>query len=542
MGERFAHLASAARSVRESTPMSVPSWLRPLGALPFYPLLAAAYPVAWLYAQNVQEAISVTEILVPLAISLGATLAVLLVLGALTHRWPAAALTSTLLLALFFTYGMAWDWLGSMLLGHWVLLGAWLLLAVLGVLLIWRFGHLVGRLTAPLNVVGAALLGINLVIIGAFFLNVRPTVAVTGSDMTMRPSPAPNEPLPDIYWIILDRYGSANVIDKYFNYDNSPFLDELRRRGFYIAQQATANYVKTALSLTSSRSMDYLDFGDLRAQATADSDWGPLYRGLSAPFDVQQYLGSAGYRFIYLGTYWAPTARSSAAEINYVYDQLTSEFLDVLTGSTVLRALEVLGPDAPYDWRRNRWNQTRYEWASLNRASSLGGPKFVHAHFALPHEPYVFHADGSFVSAEEEAARSRQVNYVDQLQFTNAQVLAWLDALLAVPPDRQPIVIIQADEGPFPPRYAAYEIGFDWTTATPAELEEKFGILSAFYVPGKTPAQAGLYDSITPVNQFRAIFGAEFGLDLPLLPDRNWTFIDQAHIYTQVDVTEKVRR
>jgi len=300
---------------------------------------------------------------------------------------------------------------------------------VIGGSLVWRYRTVTKRVTAPLNAIGTVLLGVNLVIIGAFFANVRPTVVVTGPGLTMSPAPTQAATLPDVYWVILDRYASGNVVDRYYGYDNEPFLDELRSRGFYVAEHATANYLKTALSLSSSRDMDYLDFADLRAQATADDDWGPLYRDLAASFQVEHYLGSAGYRFIYLGTYWGPTARHASAEISYVYDQLTSEFLDVLAGSTVLRAFQALGPDAPYDWRRNRWNQTRYEWESLSRASALPGPKFVHAHFALPHEPYVFHADGSFVTEAEEAARSREANYVDQLQFANAQVLTWLDTL-----------------------------------------------------------------------------------------------------------------
>jgi len=504
--------------------------------------MAAAYPVAFLYAQNVHEAIAPFELLVPLALSLGLTVGCLLLFRVLTRSWASAALICTLLVSLFFTYGLAWDWLGRMLLGHWVLLVAWILLAIIGTSMAWRLDHLARRVTGPLNAVGAVLLGVNLLIIGAFALDLRPAVAAEGPGLTMSPAPAPDVRLPDIYWVILDRYASGNVLEKYFDHDNSPFLDELRDRGFYVAEHATANYLKTALSLVSSRNMAYLDFASLADRAPADDSWRPLYADLSAPFQVEHYLASAGYQFVHLGTYWGPTAQHPSAEINYVYDKLTSEFLDVLGRATVLRAFEGLGPEAPYDWRRNRWNQTRYELASLNRASTLPGPKFVHAHFALPHDPYVFHADGSFVSIEDEEGRPREVNYVDQLEFANAQVLAWLDSLLAVPEDQRPIVILQADEGPFPLRYARNERAFDWTTATPGELEEKFGILSAFYLPGKTADEAGLYDSITPVNQFRAIFGAYFGLDLPLLPDRNWIFIDQARIYTQVDVTDKVAR
>jgi hypothetical protein len=288
--------------------------------------------------------------------------------------------------------------------------------------------------------------------------------------------------------------------------------------------------------------MEYLDMQALREEASADDDWGPLYRRLQAPFAIEHYLGSAGYRFLYLGTYWGPTSKHPSAEVSYVYDRLTSEFLDVLARSTLLRAFEGLGPQPPYDWRRNRWNQTRYEWEALNHASTRPGPKFVHAHFALPHEPYVFHADGSFVTEADEAGRPREVNYVDQLEYTNAQVLAWLDSLLDRPIAERPIIIIQADEGPWPLPYLQSERTFDWTRATPEQLEEKFGILSAFYLPGKTADEAGIYPSITPVNQFRAIFHAYFGLDLPLLSDRNWIFADQAHIYTQTDVTRKVTR
>lgn len=522
--------------------MWIPSPLRRLGSFPLYPVLAAAYPIVFLYAQNVHEAISLYEVLMPLALSLGITLAALLAFRSLSGSWTSAALMSTLLVTLFFTYGMAWDWIGTMLPGHWMLVGAWVLLAVGGIALIWRFGGIARRVTLPLNVIGGLLLGLNLLIVAAFLLNVRPAVAITGPGLSVSPAPAPGQRLPDVYWIILDRYGSANVLDKYYDFDNSPFLDDLRSRGFYVADHATANYLKTALSQNSSRSMDYLDITALRARASADDDWGPLYADLGAPFQVEHYLGSAGYRFIYLGTYWGPTARHDSAEISYVYDQFASEFLDVLGRSTILRAFEGLVPESPFDWRRDRWNQTRYEWESLDRASTLSGPKLVLAHFAVPHEPFVFHADGSFVEADEESDRPREVNYVDMIQYANAQVLSWLDSILAAPTDQQPIVIIQSDEGPFPIRYANNERAFDWTSATPDELERKFGILSAFYLPGKTPQEAGLYDSITPVNQFRAIFGAYFGLDLPLLPDRNWIFADQRHIYSEVDVTEKVAR
>ena len=63
---------------------------------------------------------------------------------------------------------------------------------------------------------------------------------------------------------------------------NEPFLEELRARGS-ISRGRQANYLKTALSLDSSRNMRYLDFAGLREKYKAPTTLGPLYDDLS-PF------------------------------------------------------------------------------------------------------------------------------------------------------------------------------------------------------------------------------------------------------------------
>jgi len=232
------------------------------------------------------------------------------------------------------------------------------------------FHALADRVTLPLNVITGLALLFNLLIIGAFVFNVRPTSASTGTGVTASGETPSSAALRDVYWVVLEEYGSNSVLKADFNYDNSPFLDALRDRGFYIAQDSTANYLKTAPSIQSTRNLEYLDGPELREQAKAPNDWGPIYRGLSSPFEVQTFLDGLGYRFIYAGTFWSPMGKHPSAEINYVYDKLTSEFLGVLQRATVLRAFEDLGPEAPYDWRLNRYNQTLYELRSVRRASS----------------------------------------------------------------------------------------------------------------------------------------------------------------------------
>jgi hypothetical protein len=109
-----------------------------------------------------------------------------------------------------------------------------------------------------------------------------------------------------------------------------------------------------------------------------------------------------------------------------------------------------------------------------------------------------------------------------------------------VPSDKRPIIMLLADEGPWPAGYRADERGFNWITATPEALKQKFGILNAVYLPDRTGEQAGFYPTITPVNEFRVLFNAYFGLKLPLLPDRNYIWPDQSDIYNFIDATEEV--
>jgi hypothetical protein len=522
--------------------------VRRTGRAAIHPFLAAAYPILLLYTVNLQEFVPPRELFWPLTLAIaGTALALLAIWGVVLRNVHSAALATTVLVALFFTYGMAWDAVGELLTGHAMLLAVWLLLAVAGMWLVLQLGTRAASITPMLNLVFVGLIAFNLAGIVRFQTG-------AGDGPALEPpldSPAATLPatatLPDIYWIILDRYGSPDVVRDYYDHDISPFVDALRERGFYVAEAATANYLKTAPSLVWARNMTYLDGEVLRDRAAADHDWGPVHRDLARPFAVLDLLRQHGYRFIYSGTYWGPTATHPEADLNLVWEGGRSEFATVLTNTTLLRATELLGPEAPLDWRRERYELTRYQWDRLEDLAASGGgaPRFIHSHFALPHDPYVFHADGSFVPEDVERERSTAENYADQVEYANAAALSFIDAALDTSPERQPIIILQSEEGPWPQRYRAGEVTFAWADeATDAELHEKFGVLSAFHLPGVRGEEAeeiGFYQSVSLVNQFRIIFNAYFGTDFELLPDRSFVWPHQRQIYELIDVTDRVQ-
>ena len=58
-----------------------------------------------------------------------------------------------------------------------------------------------------------------------------------------------SQTLPTVYYIILDGYARQDVLQEKYQIDNTPFIDFLKQKGFYVAEQATSNYKSTALSL-----------------------------------------------------------------------------------------------------------------------------------------------------------------------------------------------------------------------------------------------------------------------------------------------------
>jgi hypothetical protein len=150
----------------------------------------------------------------------------------------------------------------------------------------------------------------------------------------------------------------------------------------------------------------------------------------------------------------------------------------------------------------------------------------------------VFDRDGRYIDPEEAATLDTADAWHRQLDYANSRLQAFLESLLALPPDRQPIIILQADEGPWPDGYATDQFTFDWATASEDELETKFGIMNAWRVPGGP--DLGLTPSQTAINTFPILFDRYFGLDYPLLPDRVISSRSWTQPYDLTDITDRL--
>lgn len=507
------------------------------GPLVLHPFLVAVYPVVFLFVQNLDERLAVDVLFQPLLLVLAVTAATLLLLGGVLRDYVRAGLVTTLLLALFFSYGYAWQVAGETLGSHRFLLVTWGLCAYLGVVVILRARDGLGRITGGLNAAAGLMLAFNLVPLAADQLdNNRGPAAPSGSGELIATAMSIDR-TPDIYYLIFDRYGGARTLADHYDFDNSEFLETLESRGFYVARDSMANYPITNLSVASSLSMDYLDAEALRAEATTPWDYTPLYRIVGGAHPVIRFLKAHDYEFFNIATWWDLGARNTEADHTFRYER-DSEFVTVLYETTALVGLAPLVLPEDADPRQIYRQHTLFQFDVLERISEAPGPKFVYMHVALPHDPYVFDRNGDYVSEYTRSSRSTEENYIEQLLYANKRILEVLDYLLAGPQGDHPVILIQADEGPQPPRIRDDYGGFQWREATRDELLHKYRILNAFYLPGQT--DPGLYETISPVNSFRVVFNVYFGTELPLLPDRVFVFRDVNHPYELFDVTDRI--
>ena len=503
-----------------------------LARTPAHPPLIAAYAVLFVYAANISEVLP-ADLLWPLTVALLGAGVVLALCGLLFRDLRRGALPASAIVLAFAFFGHIGSQLDEEAIGEPLQLAFWAgLIIAVGIYAVRARGSLDG-VTMALNLFSIALVAISLLtIIPAESQRVARATEV-GSVSQDVIAEATRTPERDIYFLVLDRYGSDWAIEQRFGIGNDIYA-ELEASGFQVLPGARANYRATDFSLASMLSMDMLD--DLTESVGRDSGDRTPARDRIGDHEVGRFLRANGYRYVHLGSWYEPTFSNPIADDVRRLGQ-TTELEQVLRDNTALPALERLVGTAPEDtpFRNRHRNEALFQLRQVVRTADEPGRKFVFAHVLLPHPPYGFDAQGDIVLKETEdaaiAAGREGDLFADQLAFTNDRINEVIEKLLDRPPEEQPIIVITGDEGPF------LCGNVDCVDGSPETYGIRFGSLRAYYLPGldyEVPADD------TGVNIFRMLFREYFGADLPDLPNRSYDWPDNEHLYDFRDVTEEL--
>lgn len=517
--------------------------------VPIHPFLVAIYPVVFLYGENLGEA-SLGDVVPPLlGVLLFAT--ILYGLARLVFRSAdRAALAASLVAIVTLEYGRFLGLAAGTPIAAGRLLVVAGLATLLGLAVIARSRRDRRGLNRGLDILSAILVVVATSGILAAELPRALNGVATGATPGMGAggsAAAGTGTTRNIFYIVVEDLGAPKTLVEHYGLADTDAFDWLEELGFQVPENSATNYGKTIHMLASTFNMTYLD--DVAAKVGRDSnDYHPLYRMVDDNAAVR-FLKARGYRYLHIGSWWDPTEESSLADANYgisAPSDFAAAFLDTTIVPEIVDRLPRLGIRLPVSFDASGTEAQRegalFGFEKLRELATTPQPTFVFAHILIPHDPYVFREDGSAAAGSEDTSDAAVKRaFLAQALYTNRRLEEVTRALLAGPEASRPIVVIQTDEGPNPLRYERDPDRFDWTTATDEELEIKYPILNAFYLPGLSGADAAVDPSITTVNTFRLIFDRYFGAGLGLLPDRLYVYRSKARPYDFSDVTSRLR-
>ncbi len=502
-----------------------------------HPFLFGIYPIIFLYSRNVGE-VFFSKMLIPTLVVLGSTFALMLLLSRLIKDRNKLAIIVTGFWSYFFLYGNVHGKLckltiGGKLIGTDIfLIPAWTAVFILAVVLVLIFPKNLDKLTRILNAIAICLVAMCMATIALNHIkNAAIEKTVADDDRIAgfpEPSDIPSE-TPDIYYIILDQRLRSDLLMEYFGYDDSPFLDQLTERGFFVADKSNSNYVQTRLSLSSSLHCTYLDV--LMVQYGAGSTRSGILETMVKNNRVFDLLEKCDYTMAAFSTGYVGTEFRNA-DIFYSYGLSFDEYTNELVRNTVISPVIA----AKQTLKKHR-DMVLYAFEKLSETARLASPHFVFCHIISPHGPYVFDEKGiidqpdvpfRWSDAVDLTRQERDRKYVAQLKFINKKTIEAIDDILANS-KKPPVIILQSDHG------VRWEFGPEGKIH---DYRTYFGILNAYHLPGSDNSQ--LYESISPVNSFRVIFNRYFGANLELLEDRSYySTYEQPFDFT--DKTEQIK-
>jgi hypothetical protein len=508
-----------------------------LTRIPWFYILFTFYPLLFLWAANISQ-MDPAVVIRPFLFTLVGSTVLYGMLYLIFRNWVKSALIGTLLLVAFFSYGHVYYATRSIpalnfLNHHAVLVPLYILISGLGIWGIFRIKKY-DNFVLYLNAASLVLVVLQIVELSSAYIQTayaaqQPVKLQSGLTL-----PTDLKDMPDIYVIVLDTYMRSDALKQDLGYDNSPFIDQLTKMGFYVASCGHPNYTFTYASISALLNMRYIP------GAYANDDWDEFsnnsFWNILRNDEVRAQLKSVGYKTVaFEEEYPLVEFDDSDVLIGTSHPTISSQYLypfEVLyqqsTAAIILTALDPNGKAEGFfqsifpsqnkssvdlsglkgpnkDFVATHIISTEFILDHITDVPAIAGPKFTYVHLFIPHAPFVFGPDGQimtdpgYYSGDRSGATTEAYQlkgYVNQVQYIDKRIAPILQMVISKSKN-PPIIILMGDHG--------------------LENLNRRTDLLAYYLPDN--GNAKLYPNISPVNSFRLIFDQYFGANYPLLPD-----------------------
>jgi len=320
---------------------------------------------------------------------------------------------------------------------------------------------------------------------------------------------------PDIYFLIFDEYASSVALKENYNFENGldSFLDQ---KGFQIQKGSFSNYNFTPFSMASTLNMSYLNGIQNNEKVTID-DYGYCHKLISNN-EVIRFLSANGYEIF---NYSIFDLKGNPSPVNQTLLPLKTRLItDNTLFSRIMKDMSWIFYAGRFAIKSlaikrllliDQSNNASID-SVLHRSLKISRkPTFVYAHLFMPHAPFFYNKNGTMRNLDTVGSESvdRIDAYLGYLQYANNKIE---DLITQIQNNTRnnAVIILMGDHG-----FRRQVLKHD-----------SYQNMNAVFFPKKN--YGPLYDSISNVNQFRAIFNGLFKQTFALLKDST-IYLDIPH-------------
>lgn len=421
--------------------------------------------------------------------------------------WRKATVYTFFLLCVYFFYGPFHDQLkvwfaGSFITKYTFLLPFFFCLMLFLLILFKRKELKLNRFTRFANTLLVVLIAIDL------FSLIKQIPQKIAQTSIQKIKPCNNCPKPDIYFIVADEYAGNRQLKEVFGFDNSPFENELRKRGFLVLDSTKSNYNYTPFSIASTLKMDYVGGIEGRNRSKSDRE---ICKAQINQSQVTDQLKQLGYTFKNFSVFYFNNEEPPVGSTLFTLagtDLITSQTLFAridrdIRFNTVARFKMKSEMKQFADGELNDIH-TIYQLTKEEASKENKQPRFVYTHLMMPHYPYFFNSTGEPYPVETllEGNQSRKDAYIEYLQYSNKKFIELIDHILQNS-KQAPVILFMGDHG--------FRHLFNM------DPSYHFMNMNAVYLPWKN--YSGFYNGMTNVNQLRVLLNTLYNQQIPLLKD-----------------------
>jgi hypothetical protein len=307
---------------------------------------------------------------------------------------------------------------------------------------------------------------------------------------------------------LFDEYASSIALREEYGFHNT--LDTfLLEKNFSIQTHSKSNYNFTPFSMASLLNMDYIK-GIKNVEAVTPEDYSNSYT-LIKENEVMRYFDQQGYEIRNYSIFdlaGHPTiVKQSFLPLNtmLITDRTLIPSLRKDIGWVFINNFPLNLFFKDYFLKERKNNDQLINLVKQTASEEKVRPVFVYAHFELPHAPFFFDKKGiardNKIVYGEFVGNAPVGSYLEYVTYTNTRIQEMVNVILEKDPTAA--MILLGDHG--------------YRRADVSTTKRLFQNLNAVYFPDKN--YGFLYDSISNVNEFRAVFNKLFGQQFLLQRD-----------------------